>query len=107
VRFETRFIGLVIAGTWVIACSDTRVGLERSPFGAVDGEEAMIRAITRALPPDQQTCHVELDNGGKYAESEDASKQVVKVEVCGKPQRFSIQRSAINADSVLIAAKRI
>ena len=106
-RFDIRFIGLVIAGTSVIACCDTRVGLERSPVGAVYSDQASIRAIRRALPPEQQTCQVELPNKGKDADSEDTLKQVVTVEVCGKPQKFSIQRSAINADSVLIAAKKL
>jgi hypothetical protein len=39
--------------------------------------------------------------------SESTSKQGASVIVCGRSQKFSIRRSQINADSILIAAKKI
>jgi hypothetical protein len=100
--------GLVIAAALLVACGDVRVGMERSPIGAVDSDQAVLEAIRHALSPDEQTCQLELVTLVNTPQgSESTSKQVASAVVCGRSQKFSIQRSQINADSILIAAKKI
>lgn len=103
-----RATGLIVIATLTIACADVRVGLQSSPIGAVNSDEAVLSAIRHALSSDERACQIDvvtLENTPQDAES--TRKQVASVIVCGRPQRFSIQHSQIDADSVLIAAKRI
>ena len=103
-----RAIGLVTAGALLVACADARVGMQTTPIGAVNSDDAVLQAIRHALPPDQQTCQLELVTMGNAQQaSESTNRQVASVRICGRPQEFSIQRSKINADSVLITAKKI
>jgi hypothetical protein len=103
-----RATGLVIAAALLVACADVRVGMERSPIGAVNSDEAVLEAIRHALSPGEQTCQLELvtvENAQQVPEN--TNTQVASVKICGRSQKFSIQRSQINADSILIAAKKI
>jgi hypothetical protein len=95
-------------GVLLVACADVRVGMQRYPIGSVDSDGAVLQAVKHALPPDEQTCPLNLLTAGdarKAAES--TGKQIVSVEICGRSQRFSIQRSQVNADTVLVTARKI
>jgi hypothetical protein len=50
-------------------------------------------------------CLVTVENTQQVPEN--TNTQVASVNICGRSQKFSIQRSRINADSILIAAKKI
>jgi hypothetical protein len=103
-----REIGLAIAGALLVACADVRVGMQRSPIGAVNSDEAVLQAVRHTLPPGEQNCQLELVTGeDAQRASENTAKQVVSVKICGRSQEFSIQRSHVDADSVLIIAKKI
>jgi hypothetical protein len=98
----------LVAVALLVACADARVGMQRIPIGGIDSDEAILGAIRQALPPDEQTCRLELVTAGNAQEfSESTDKQIAAVKICGRSQEFSIQRSRINADSVLIVAKKI
>jgi hypothetical protein len=103
-----RGIATAIAVALIVACTDVRVGMERSPIGAVNSNEAMLQAIKHSLPSSEQTCQLELvslDNA--QGVSENAAEQVASVRICGRLRKFAIERNQVNADSVLIVAKKI
>jgi len=103
-----RAIGIATVGALVVACADARVGMQSYPIGSVESDEALLQAVRHALPPNEQACLLELLTAGDaYQAAESTGKQVVLVNVCGRSREFSIQRSQVNADSVLITARKI
>jgi hypothetical protein len=79
-----------------------------NPIGSGDSDGAVLQAVKHALPPDEQNCPLDLLTAGDAQQATKiADKQVVSVKICGRSQRFSIQRSQVNADTVLVTARKI
>ena len=100
--------GFIPAGAVLVGCAGARVGTQRMPVGAVNFEELALQAIRGALPADEQSCAVEVVH---MAEGQQVSgsmySQVASVRICGRSQEFAIQRKSIDADGVLITARKI
>jgi hypothetical protein len=103
-----RTVEFVAAGTLLVACANEHLGTEAYPIGSVDSDGAILRAVKRALPSDEQACPLELlTTADSWHAAESSNKEVVSVNICGSPHGFSIQRRLANADSVLIVAKKL
>jgi len=82
--------------------------MQRYPIGSVDSDGAVLQAVKHALPPDEQNCPLDLVPAGDAQQAPGSTgKQVGSVKICGRSQRFSIQRSQVNADTVLVIAQEI
>lgn len=99
---------LLSAWFFVAACSDVRYGMNNVPLSNANSDAAALETIKRALPPEKMNCQIDLvgmSEGDQVSSS--TIKQVATVKVCGKIEKYSIQRSQVKEDRVLIAAKRI
>jgi hypothetical protein len=82
--------------------------MQRYPIGSVDSVGAVLQAVKNALPPDEHTCRLELLTAGDAQQAaESTGMQVVSVSICGRSQRFSLQHSQVNADTILVVARKI
>lgn len=103
-----RIISLAAVGILFVACREVRVGMQRYPVGSVDSDGAVLQAVRHALSPDEQNCPLDLLTAGDAQQvAESTGTQIVSVKICGRSQRFSIQRTRVNADSVLVTARKI
>jgi hypothetical protein len=103
-----RTVELVAAGTLLVACANERLGMEAYPIGSVDSDGAILRAVKHALPSDEKACPLEiLTTEDPWQAAESSNKEVVSVNICGRPHAFSIQRRPATADSILIVAKKL
>ena len=92
----------------VAGCGTSRWGIVNAPPERASSDAAAIEAIGHALALGEASCSVELvEAGAPNQTSPNTVMQVVTVNLCGKKQKFSIQRSQTKPDNVLVSAKKI
>jgi hypothetical protein len=102
-----RLIASITAACLLVACVHERVGTQLSPIGNVDGDGAILQAVKHALSHREQECPLELlTPSDSWRAADPAAQEIVAVKICGSTQSFSIQRKAVDADSIMIVAKR-
>ena len=103
-----RLIVVIIATSLSVACVYERVGTQTSSIGNVDGDGAVLLAVKHALSHHEQGCALELlPPSESWQAADPAAQEIVAVKICGSTHNFSIQRKAVNADSIMIIAKRV
>jgi hypothetical protein len=103
-----RVIALITAASLLVACAHERVGTQLSSIGNVDGDGAVLHAVKHALSNGEQECPLELLTPSNSARAADPTTQeIVSVKICRNPQNFSIQRKAVDADSLMIVARKV
>jgi hypothetical protein len=106
-RMKSSLVFLIIC-IGAVGCGTARWGLVNVPPEQALSDSIAVQAITRALEPGEANCKVELVQAGAQDQiSFSTVMQELTVTVCGKKQKFSIQRSQTRPDNVLVSAKRI
>ena len=92
----------------VVGCGTSSWGIVNIPPDKANSDVTALEAIKRALAPGEQSCSVELIQAGTQNQtSPNTVMQALIVNVCGKKQKFSIQRSQTKPDNVLVSATKI
>jgi ABC-type ATPase involved in cell division len=92
----------------LVACGTTRYGIMNVAPEYAASEDMAMQAIQTARSPEESGCVIELLQMSQPKQtSPNTYEQVATVKVCGKQQRYAIQRSLVKENQVLVAAKRI
>jgi hypothetical protein len=102
-----RLLASITAASLLVACVHERVGTQLSSIGNVDGDGAILQAVKHALSHHEQECPLELLTPSDSWADHPAAHEIVAVKICGNTQNFSIQRKALDADSIMIIAMRV
>jgi len=91
-----------------VSYGDSRWGIVNVQPEDAGSDATAIAAIKNALTPKEASCVVELVQAGTQDQtSPNTIMQKLTVTVCGKKQKFSIQRSQTKPNNVLVSAKKI
>ena len=92
----------------MVGCGTSRWGVVNIQPEKANSDATALEAIKHALAPEETSCSVELIQVGTQNQtSPNTVMQLLTVNVCGKKQKFSIQRSQTKPDNVLVSATKI
>jgi hypothetical protein len=102
------FLSILALCFAVVGCGTSRWGIVNVPPEKAGSDATALEAIKHALTPEESTCNVELVQAHTPDQASPSTvMQVLTVKVCGKNQKFSIQRSQTKPDNVLVSATKI
>jgi hypothetical protein len=98
---------MVALGVLLVACTDG-IGTQIYPFGSVDPDAYILQAVKHSLAPAELNCPLKLLTPyDSWRSGDPSNKEMITVEVCDRSKHFSIKLRSVNADSIMIVAKRL
>jgi hypothetical protein len=105
----SRATTVLVACLLLASCAGTvQYGVSNAATTDANSDKAAIQVIQRSLAYDQSHCPLtNLKRGELEQSGESGTIEQVSVDICGKAQRFEIQRSLAKDDKVVLCAKKI
>ncbi len=105
----SRLTTILVAGLLLASCAGTvQYGVTNTATAEANTDKAAVQVIQRSLTYDQSDCPLtNLKRGEPEPSGESGTIEQVSLDICGKQQRFEIQRSLAKEGQVHITAKKI